>query len=303
MPTIYHTYANVSNLRDYLAGTSYSSNWTADTVSLRRILQSGSRRMDSYVGGGLLTSWGPYTQTRYFDVGMGSYLLNDPRIIGPSGSLMPSDKIINTVPLGSWCNAITSVTSYSGTDRATSETLTEGYANDYFLEPYSSDPKLFLKMNIDSTKSLSSGQQTLAIAGTWGWQNTTKDTTTLSALISSTTATTITVTAATDLSEGNTLLIGTEQMYVQSISGTTLTVIRGVHGSTAATHSNGADLAVYTYPEDVVQVCLDLGHIIYRDRDIGFSDRVAKAPEEDTKNALNNLDSYAAHTQTSGAIF
>ena len=92
-------------------------------------------------------------------------------------------------------------------------------------------------------------------------------------------------------------------MYVESISSSTLTVIRGVHGTTAATHSNGADLAVYTYPEDVTQVCLDMGHIIYRDRDIGFNDRVANAPEDDIKNALRNLDPYAAHSQTSGAIF
>ena len=303
MPTIYHTYANVANLRDYLAGTSYSSNWTADTVSLRRILQSGSRRMDSYVGGGLLTSWGPYTQTRYFDIGKGSYLLNDPRLIGPTGSLRPSDEIINTVPLGSWCNAITSVTAYSGTDRATSETLTEGYANDYFLEPYSSDPKLFLKMNMDSTKSLNSGQQTLAIAGTWGWQNTTSTVTTTNGTIGSTTTTTVAVTSATNLSEGNTILIDSEQMYVESISSNDLTVVRGVHGTTADTHSDAQNVAVYTYPADVVQVCLDMGHVIYRDRDIGFNDRVANAPEEDIMSALRNLDSYAAHTQTSGAIF
>lgn len=259
--------------------------------------------MDSYVGGGLLTSWGPYTQTRYFDIGMGSYLLNDPRLVGPSGSLFPSDKIINTVPLGSWCNSITSVTSYSATDRATSETLTEGYANDYFLEPYSSDPKLFLKMNIDSTKSLSSGQQTLAIAATWGWQNTTSDATTLNGAITDADATTVTVTSGATLSEGNTILVGTEQMYVESIATNDLTVIRGVHGTTKATHLTGVTVAAYTYPEDVVQVCLDMGHVIYRDRDIGFNDRVANAPEEDIRSALSNLDSYAAHTQTSGAIF
>ena len=303
MPTIYHTYANVGNLRDFLAGTSYSSNWTADTVTLRRILQSASRRMDSYVGGGLLTSFGPYSETRYYDIGKDSYLRNDPRLELPVDTLTPSEKVINVLPLGSWCSSITSVTSYSGTDRTSTETWTEGYANDYFLEPYSTDPKLFLKINEDSSVSFNGGQKTLAIAATWGWQNTTKTVTTLGAEITSASATTVTATSATDLSEGNTILVGTEQMYVESISSSTLTVIRGVHGTTAATHSNGADLAVYTYPEDVTQVCLDMGHIIYRDRDIGFNDRVANAPEDDIKNALKNLDPYAAHSQTSGAIF
>ena len=80
MPTIYHTYANVGNLRDYLAGTSYSSNWTADTVVRRRLLQTASRQMDDYVGGGGLNTWGPYIDTRTFDIGKGSYLRSDPRL-------------------------------------------------------------------------------------------------------------------------------------------------------------------------------------------------------------------------------
>lgn len=69
-------------------------------------------------------------------------------------------------------------------------------------------------------------------------------TTTLSAAISSTTATTLTVASATGFPTGNfTILIGTEQMTVIGVSGTTWTVIRGANGTTAATHSSGASVA------------------------------------------------------------
>jgi hypothetical protein len=309
MPTIYHTYANVGNLRDYLAGTSYSSNWTADTVVLRRMLQTSSRLMDDYVGGGGLNTWGPYTDTRIFDIGKGSYLRSDPRLSLPINSLDPTDTVVNIIPLGSWCNAITSVTAYKQTARTENETLTEGAANDYFLVPYNSDPKIELKLNEDTTKQFYSGQQTLEIVGTFGWQNTTSNATTINANITSTSATSVSVASASNLSEGNTILIDTEQMYVESISSTTLTVVRGVHGTTAATHTSGADLDVYTYPDDVVEICLDLARIEYRERDMGVTDAFGSGdvalsfPRNEARNTMKKLGKYVAHTANAGVVF
>ncbi len=303
MPTIYHTYANLNQFRDYLAGTQYSSNWTSDTVTLRRILQAASRRMDNYIGGGQLTTWGPYLQTRYYDIGTGA-LLDDPRYSVPvKNSLAPQDKQVNLIPLGSWCNSITSVTSYKLTDRSSSETLTPGYNADYWTLPYSSDPTYAIKLNIDSSKGFYSGQQTLAIAASWGWQDVTRSATTITANITSTTATTVALTSVDDVSEGSTIVIGTEQMYVESISSLDATVIRGVHGTTAATHTSGDAVSAVEYPEDVIQTCLDLGHFIYRDRDIGFNDRLVNASETDIHNALVNLSGYKSHSQTAGAVF
>ena len=60
-----HTYASTDDLRDYLAGTSYSSGWTADGGSIRRILEAASTRIDQYTGGG---AFGPVTETRYYDI-------------------------------------------------------------------------------------------------------------------------------------------------------------------------------------------------------------------------------------------
>ena len=189
MPTNYHSYASVSDLRDFLSGTNYSSNWTADTGALRRILGSASRRIDNYVGGDL-NSFGPVIQTLNYDIGMDSYLRNDPRNRLPRNTLRPSDMAVNIIPLP-WICSISSVTSYKETDRSSSESLTEGYGADYFLEPGNTlGPKYMLKMNEDSSKGFYSGQQTLAIAGTWGWQNTTTTATTLNGAITDAAATT-----------------------------------------------------------------------------------------------------------------
>tara|TARA_Y100001963_G_scaffold131945_1_gene189940 strand:- start:864 stop:1775 length:912 start_codon:yes stop_codon:yes gene_type:complete len=303
MPTIYHTYANLNQFRDYLAGTQYSSNWTSDAVTLRRILQSASRRMDDYVGGGLLTTWGPYTQSREYDIGTGT-LVDDPRNFVPVNSLAPKDQLAGIIPLGSWCNSITSVTSYTQTDRAESESLSPGYNADYWEIPYSTDPKYAIKINEDSQKTLfNAGQGTLVIAASWGWQNVTKSVTTITANITTTSATTVALTSVDDVAEGSTILIGTEQMYVESISSLNATVIRGVHGTTAATHTSGADVSTIQYPEDVIQTCLDIGHVIYRDRDIGFSDRLENSTSVDMRNSLANLDGYKSHSNTAGAVF
>lgn len=66
--------------------------------------------------------------------------------------------------------------------------------------------------------------------------------TTLSAAITSTSATSITVTSATGISVGSVLRIDSEKVKVSAVSGTTLTVIRGYDGTTANTHLNGANV-------------------------------------------------------------
>lgn len=70
-------------------------------------------------------------------------------------------------------------------------------------------------------------------------------TSTLSAAIVSTSATTLAVTSATGFPATGTfrVLVDAEIMQVTGVSGTTFTVVRGVEGTTAATHSSGATIA------------------------------------------------------------
>jgi len=301
-----HTYATADDLRDYLAGTSYSSGWTSDAASIRRILEASSRRIDDYCGGG---TFGPQTQTRYFDIGFGT-LQNSPQYQTTTGTadVAMGNSTAGVIPLDNWIISPTTVTAYGATDRATSETLTEGYANDFFLMPYNSTPKTILKLNEDTTKGFDSGQQTLSIVGSWGYTADTVSVTTSDA-IGSTTATSASVTSAANLGPAQTILIDSEQLYITSISGNTLTVERGVNGSTAATHSGGASLYRYDYPELVVQACLDLSKIVFRDRDlgtvttIGAGEASITSAEGEIQSILMTLDQYRATGTSNGVIF
>ena len=301
-----HTYATADDLRDYLAGTSYSSGWTSDAVAIRRILEASSRRIDDYCGGG---SFGPQTQTRYYDIGFGN-LRNTPQYLATvnSDDLANDTEAVPVIPLDNWLVSTTTVTSYGATDRATSETLTEGYANDFFLVPYNTSPKTMLKLNEDTAKGFDSGQQTLSILGAWGYTADTISVTTSDA-IGTTTATSASVTSASNLGPAQTILIDSEQLYITAISGNTLTVERGVNGSTAATHSGGASLYRYDYPVLISQACLDLSKIVFRDRDlgtvssIGSGDAAITTAEGEIQSILGTLHQFQLTGTSNGIIF
>jgi len=85
-------------------------------------------------------------------------------------------------------------------------------------------------------------------------------------------------------------------------------VERGVNGSTAATHSGGASLYRYDYPELVVQACLDLSKIVFRDRDlgavttIGSGDAAITSAAGEINSILMTLGQYRV-TGTSNGVF
>jgi len=109
------------------------------------------------------------------------------------------------------------------------------------------------------------------IAGLWGYGDGISatpyisDTTTNEALDISETG--VDVTAVTNLSAGQLILVESEQMYIYSIASTTLTVERGVNGTTAATHDTAKTIYIYQYPSDIRQACIDLSVALYQNRD------------------------------------
>ena len=302
-----HTYASIDTFRDYLAGTSYSSGWTSDSGVLRRILETASTRIDNYVG---MQSFGPRTETHYYDIGKG-ILRSTPQLTAQqsySNEIGTVESLVSIILLDDWLINTSSVTSYKSTDRDQSETLVEGYNQDFWLEPYNSTPKVSLKLNEDSGKGFHAGQQTLAIAGTWGYSNDRTEAKTTTGTVSST-VTSFGVNDASGLSSIETLLIDSEQMYLTGISSNTLTVERGVNGTTAASHSAGASVYVYEYPALVVQACLDLAKIYFRDRDmgttltIGVGEQQVTRADSTAKNILSTLDQYRSTTPVSEVYF
>lgn len=302
-----HTYASVDELRDYLVGTSYASGWTSDAAILRRIVESATQSIDQYVG---MQSFGPRTETRSYDIGTGS--LRDSHQTfqrSMSGTIVnPIDSLRQAIPLGAWLISTTTVTSYKQTARTESETLAEGYGNDYLLEPYNTSPKQVLKLNEDTTKGFYGGQQTFTILGQWGYSNETESVTTLDGALNSS-ATSFDVASASGLSVAQTILVDTEQMYITAISSNTLTVEREVNGTTAASHLTAAGVSKYLYAYGVAQACLDLGKLKFRDRDQGATDILGSGTEgvtranESMKSVLKTLDPYRMAATYESVVF
>ena len=76
------------------------------------------------------------------------------------------------------------------------------------------------------------------------------------------------------LSAGHTIRIGDEQLYVVGAApgepgSLSLTVQRGVNGTTVAAHAVGSALSVYRYPDGVAEACLAQTAAWWRDRQGG----------------------------------
>ena len=304
MAQIYHTYGNVYDFKAYLGGTDHVTDWTTDETPVLRVLESASKRIDSYMG----RSFGARTETHSFDLGQGA--LRDDSLV-PNGDMIEfpdywTTRLQSTGILGldDWLITATTVTSYEGTDRTSSATLSEGIGNDFLLMPYNTSPKSKMKLVENTLKNLYSGQQTLTILGEWGWQNDTESISTVDA-VGSTSTTTVTVSSGSTTYVGDTILVGTEQMYVTNVDGNTLTVIRGVNGTTSATHSGGATYYRYKYPADVVQACLDIARTYWRSRDVGQSQILGTNemqmtyPQNEERMILKKLDHYLNKRETS----
>tara|TARA_R100001086_G_scaffold143590_1_gene75633 strand:- start:9033 stop:9956 length:924 start_codon:yes stop_codon:yes gene_type:complete len=303
MAQIYHTYGNVYDFKAYLGGTDHVTDWTTDETPVLRVLEAASKRIDSYMG----RSFGARTETHSFDLGQGA--LRDDSLV-PNGDMIEfpdywTTRLQSTGILGldDWLITATTVTSFEGTDRTSSATLSEGIGNDFLLMPYNTSPKSKMKLVENTLKNLYSGQQTLTILGEWGWQNDTESISTVDA-IGSTSTTTVTVSSGSTTYVGDTILVGTEQMYVTNVDGNTLTVIRAVNGTTAATHSGGATYYRYKYPADVVQACLDVARTYWRSRDVGQSQILGTNemqmtyPQNEERIILKKLDHYLNKRET-----
>ena len=117
----------------------------------------------------------------------------------------------------------------------------------------------------------------VAINGVWGYGDVREDAGQQIAAGSAATATAAAVVvspvsadAAIPLSAGHTVRIGPEQLYVvdttAGVGKTTLSVRRGVNGTTPAAHAVGASVSVYRYPKAVTEACLQQAAAWWRER-------------------------------------
>lgn len=113
---------------------------------------------------------------------------------------------------------------------------------DYTLRPRDGFPKWLMVPHKNTDKSLGyDDDEYLKVTAVWGygdgqsaspWKSLG-----VTVTVADASATSVTASASGSINPGDTLRAGTEQMYVESTSGTTLTVLRGVNGTTAAAQS------------------------------------------------------------------
>uniref|UniRef100_A0A6M3LDL8 Putative head tail connector protein n=1 Tax=viral metagenome TaxID=1070528 RepID=A0A6M3LDL8_9ZZZZ len=167
---------------------------------------------------------------------------------------------------------------------------------DYQLMPLNDPAKTWVAISSNSTYGgFASGIRAgIQIVGNFGHGDGnsstpyfTSDSLAAEAIDSSETA--IDVDDGTDFGAGQTILIGSEQMYIRSISTNTLTVVRAVNGTTAAAHDDDSAIYVYQYPEPITQATLIQAMRWWKRRESAFQDAVGN-PETGMINVFKGLD-------------
>ncbi len=237
---MYGCYASIADLKGILGISS-----TTDDTVMRKILEAASRSIDSYTNRTFVTQ----SATKVFD---GCNVLHVPDLLSITTLKTDED------------NDYDYDNEYETTDYVLYGVGLEDTLNTY--------PKIRIEIdkNGDYSSFASGYQKGVQIAGIWGYGDGISatpyisDTTTAEALDASETG--VDVTSATNLSAGQLILVESEQMYIYSISSTTLTVERGVNGTTATTHDTAKTIYIYQYPSDIRQACIDLSVATYQNR-------------------------------------
>ncbi len=139
---------------------------------------------------------------------------------------------------------------------------------DFLLIPTNADPtnsdnpeaRPYARIEVDrdaGTKaSFPVGRELVQITGEWGYRRHLARASETANAIADATTTSVTVSARTDVEPGHTLLVDSEQLYVKSYSGNTLTVARGVNGTAAASHGGGALIDIDRPPGPIVEATI-----------------------------------------------
>lgn len=246
---------------DVLKGTgALNVTSTAHDARLRQLAESVSRGIDRYDGRVLH----PHTRTLYLD--------------GPGGTTFITPDII----------AVTSLKEDSNGDGTFDTTWATA---DYHLAPYNADPtndwggpyrKLLVNAASTGTQEeFLRGQRNYEIVGTFGYISVTEDTGRSLSGSHDATATSLVLSGTPEgaIGIGDVLSIGTasEQLYVTGIgsgAGTTITVERGVNGSTAGSHGSGDTISAYQHPEPIREAALIQCARLWQRRNSGFASEV-----------------------------
>lgn len=217
MPNLY------ASRTDFRARAGYTASQTGDNAVLDAILEAASRAVEQITRRRFYVE----TRTRYYTAEFADLLFVDDLL------------------------SITTLKTDDDGDRVYETTwLTTDYDLEPYNAPFDSPPRPYtqLRTTPNGNQSFPTTRRGVEIVGSHGFYDAreTSSTTVNEALDASETG--VDVVDGTVLEVGQTILIDSEQMYISAIASNTLTVTRGVNGTTAATHASGAAIGVYTYP-------------------------------------------------------
>lgn len=230
-------------------------------VELRAILESVARQFDEHVG----RTFRVYTATRYYTPWDSRRVLLDADLL--TVTTLKTDEDGDRIYEVTWATT------------------------DYDLRPDNAavDKRPYWELAItpDGNYSFPRIARGVQLVGKWGWcEELVTATTVLAAAVSSTTATAVKIgppgtdsIVPTEYQVGQTIVIDSEQMYITAITpgaavaDTTLTVERGVNGTTAATHVISSVIKYYRYPYQVEQAALIHGAKLWTRRGAGYAER------------------------------
>ncbi|HVO43306.1 MAG TPA: hypothetical protein VMT34_11815 [Aggregatilineales bacterium] len=248
-------YATLAQLR---ARNQVASGDTSDDMRYLAKLRAASAAIDRYT----LRSFQPVVETRKFD------WIDAGRLTFRSQELL----------------SLTSVIDGSGRTIDPTAIVLQGGANDatgpyygFILDP-SKAYLLFLTTPV----------RAIVISGMWGyhddWANAfhdSGDTVQDASLSASATTITVTNTAGTDtwaltprFSAGQMIQIDSEWLAVLATASTTLTVVRGINGTTAAVHAQTTKISVYAPPADINEACARWAAFLLAQDDTDFTHSV-----------------------------
>jgi hypothetical protein len=139
---------------------------------------------------------------------------------------------------------------------------------DFYFAPFDRAPKrLLTTAGLPTAMVLPRLHRNIEIPGTWGFAD--ERTTLVATMGAIADATTVTVTpsAITEFSPGQTLWLEDEMAYVRAVGATDLTVDRGTNGSTAAAHGAATSVYLVSYDARVVDAATQIAARRWRRRD------------------------------------
>lgn len=246
-----HTYASVADLKNYIKDQGSASSGglgTGNDAMFLTFLGSASREIDKHCArtrGRAPSGFGPRIGTNRYD--------------GPGGRCLELDDDLI---------ALTGTVSVAPSLGSSAETFTD--ETDFYKEPYDGAPYRSLVLHGSGQPSWYATRRGVSVPGKWGYQDDRVTSTATLAENLDTTETGVDVSDGTAFAIGQTILVDSEQLHVTAIATNTLTVVRGANGTTAASHTSGAAIDVYRYPNAIVVACLVLAHSRWKQRDAGL---------------------------------